>query len=135
MMVVSNLKKQLSITALTCSALLALTSPVNADTIKVGNVYYCEGEHGAFVEGPDYAFSRWKPFKFKFSVVDTKTIRFGSGSYFDGKTFTITNWNNYDIPLDTVRPRRNFAFNGERFHYGSASGFGSSFMTGTCDKF
>ena len=43
---------------------------------------------GAFVEGPDYAFSRWKPFKFKVQrIVDTKTIRFGSGSYFDGKTF------------------------------------------------
>jgi len=44
------MKKQLSITALNCSALLALTNPVNAEGFKVFDVFYCESEAGAFVE-------------------------------------------------------------------------------------
>ena len=36
--------KKLIITALTFSALLALTNPVNAEGFKVGDVFYCESE-------------------------------------------------------------------------------------------
>ena len=54
--------KHLSITVLTCSALLALTNSVNAGEYKVGDVLYCESETGAFVDSPDFDFKRWKTY-------------------------------------------------------------------------
>jgi len=56
----NKIKKQLLILALTCSALLTLTNPAIAVNYKVGDVLYCEGESGAFVEKPECSISNLK---------------------------------------------------------------------------
>ena len=137
-----SMKKQLSITSLACSTLLALTYPVNAEGYKVGDVLYCEGESGAFVQPPDYKFSRWKPFKFKFKINSEKEITFGSGGYFNKEKFKLRFWvdldgdGRSDMSLKTERYDKRFTLDDGRFAYSSISpALGASFMTGTCDKF
>jgi len=142
MTVVNNLKKQLFITALTCSALLALTSPVNAESYKVGDVLYCEGESGTFVQAPDYELKKWKPFKFKFKINSEREITFGSGGYFNNEKFKLEFWTDVDgdgspdMTLLAERHTRRFNFDDGRFAYSSVTpALGASMMTGTCDKF
>ena len=141
MMVVSNLKKQLSITALTFSALLALTNPVNAGEYKVGDVLYCESESGAFVQNPDYKFNKWKPFTFKFKIKSEQEIKFGSGGYFNNKKFNLEFWTDVDgdgildLPLVAKSYARRFILHMGRFTYARADSLDASMMTGTCDKF
>jgi hypothetical protein len=125
--------KQLSITALTCSALLALTNPVNAEGFKVGDVFYCEVESGAFTQPPNYEFKKWKPFNFKFKIVSRDLIKYGSGGYFDNYETKI-GFMNTEM-LETNETYGMFSLFKERFNYGSASSGGSAMMTGTCDKF
>ena len=133
MMEVSNLKKQLSITALTCSALIAFTNPVNAEGFKVGDVFYCEVESGAFAQPPNYEFKKWKPFNFKFKIVSRDLIKYGSGGYFDNYESKI-GFMSAEM-LQTNETYGMFSLFKERFNYGSASSGGSAMMTGTCDKF
>ena len=72
---ITNMKKQTSIIILTCSVLLAITNPVNAKNHKVGDVFYCESEAGAYVHAPDYELIRWKNFKFRFKIENSQVIR------------------------------------------------------------
>jgi hypothetical protein len=127
------LEKHLSITVLTCSALLALTNSVNADNYKAGDVLYCEVESGAFVDTPDFEFTKWKPFKFKFKIESNKTIKFGAGNYFDGAKHDI------DYFVDDIVASSNFYqifnLNDGRFNFSTTSGFGAGMLTGICDKF
>ena len=140
---VNNMKKQLSIIALTCSALLALISPVKAEkwSWSVGEVYYCESESGTFAKkDSDWEFIRWRPFKFRFKIEgngDYLKIKFGKGSYFDGFTFDIEK-TSYGYPsgyLEASTLGMTFLLIGERFKYVDISGYEVSMMTGTCDKF
>ena len=139
------MKKQLSITALTCSALLALTNPVNANMFggyKVGDVLYCESESGAFVQNPDYKFNKWKPFTFKFKIKSEQEIKFGSGGYFNKEKFKLRFWvdldgdGRSDMSLKTERYDKRFTLDDGRFAYSSITpALGAYMMTGTCDKF
>lgn len=135
--------KHLSITALTCSALLALINPVKAEkwSWSVGEVYYCESESGAFAKkDSDWEFIRWRPFKFRFKIEgngDYLKIKFGKGSYFDGFAFDIEK-TSYGYPsgyLEASTLGMTFLLIGERFKYVDISGYEVSMMTGTCDKF
>ena len=125
--------KQLSITALSCSALIALTNPVNAEGFNVGDVFYCEVESGAFAEPPNFEFTVWKPFNFKFKIVSRNLIKYGSGGYFNNIEAKIGFMSNG--MLETNETFSVFSLYKERFNYGSAGVAGSSMMTGTCDKF
>ena len=133
--------KHLSITALTCSALIALTNPVNADNYKVGDVLYCESESGAFVQNPDYKFNKWKPFTFKFKIKSEQEIKFGSEGYFNNKKFNLEFWTDVDgdgildLPLVAETYARRFILHMGRFTYARADSLDASMMTGTCDKF
>ena len=137
------MEKQLSITVLTCSALLALTNPVNAEkwSWSVGDVYYCESESGAFTrKDSDWELTRWRPFKFRFKIEgndDYLKIRFGEGGYFSGFAFDIEK-TFYGYPsgyLEASTLGMTFLLIGERFKYVDISEFEVSMMTGTCDKF
>ena len=70
--------KQLSIIALICSALLAFTNPVNADEYKVGDVFYCDSEAGAFIEDiSNYDLKILTPRKFRFKIENKNLVKFG----------------------------------------------------------
>jgi len=125
--------KHLSITALTCSALIALTNPVKADRFNVGDVFYCESESGAFAQPPNFEFTKWKPFNFKFKIVSRDLIRYGSGGYFNNSESKI-GFMSTDM-LETDDTFSMFSLVKERFNYAIAGISGSSMLTGTCDKF
>ena len=136
--------KQLSITALTCSALLAFSNPVNANMYggyKVGDVLYCESDSGAFVQSPDYEFKKWITQKFRFKIESEEIIKFGSNGYFNNSEYKIVNWfdPNEDGILDMYLEAKTYVqyFNllDGRFTYSSTSPYDLSMMTGTCDKF
>ena len=136
--------KHLSIKALTCSALIAFTNPVNANMFggyKVGDVLYCESESGAFVQAPDYEFKRWITQKFRFKIVSEEIIRFGSSGYLKDSEFKIVDWfdPNEDGILDMYLEAKTYVeyFNllDGRFTYSSTSPYDLSMLTGTCDKF
>ena len=130
--------KQLSITALTCSALLALINPVTAQEWRwsVGEVYYCESESGAFAQDKsDWKFTRWTPMKFRFKIDgygDYKNIKFGEGGYFDGFYLDIAKASSY---LKGSSLGFTFLLNRERFKFTEINADGVAMMTGTCDKF
>ena len=129
----TQMMKHFSITALTFSALLALNNPVNAEGFKVGDVFYCEVESGAFADTPNFEFTKWKPFNFKFKIVSRDLIKYGSGGYFNNSESKI-GFMSTDM-LETNQTFSMFSLNKERFNYGSAGIAGSSMLTGTCDKF
>ena len=142
MMVVNNLKKQLSIIALSCSALLALTSPVNAEGYKVGDILYCENEAGVYLSAPDYELLRRETFKFRFKIESNQIIKFGSGLPFDNEEFDIDFWpdldddGDTDIPLNAVKGISRFTITSKgRFTYSSSGALIATILTGTCDKF
>ena len=60
--------KKILLNIIIYSALLNLSNPANADDYKIGDVLYCEMESGAFANEPDYEFTKWKSFKFKFKI-------------------------------------------------------------------
>jgi hypothetical protein len=136
------MKKQLSITALTCSALLVLMNPVHAEGYKVGDILYCESETGAYFYAPDYELIRRKTFKFRFKIESNQIIKFGSGVHFDNEEFDIDFWpdldgdGDTDIPLEAVNgPGRFNIMNKGRFIYSTSGPIFATILTGTCDKF
>ena len=135
------MKKQTSIIILTCSVLLAITNPVNAKNHKVGDVFYCESEAGAYVHAPDYELIRWKNFKFRFKIENSQVIKFGSG-YFDNQEFKIDFWPDLDgdgltdKPLIAVKNAQRFNLMRKgRFNFSRSNSVDAMMMTGTCDKF
>ena len=136
------MKKQLSITALTCSALLVLMNPVHAEGYKVGDILYCESEAGAYFYAPDYELIRRKTFKFRFKIESNQIIKFGSGGHFDNEEFDIDFWpdldgdGDTDIPLIAVKGPGIFnIMNKGRFTYSTSGSIFATILTGTCDKF
>ena len=135
------MKKQLSITALSCSALLAFTNPVNAEEWRwsLGEVYYCESESGAFAQDKsDWKFTRWTPIKFRFKIDgygDYKNIKFGEGGYFDGFYLDIVKASYGTSYLKGSSLGMTFLLNRERFKFTEINADNVAMMTGTCDKF
>ena len=135
------MKKHLSITALTCSALLALNNPIKAEGWNTGDVYYCESESGAFVkEETNWEFNKWKPLKFKFKIEgvgEDLYIKFGKGGHFNSLVLDISKsdiaWSNHF--LKGTNTSGTFILNHERFKYVFVDGGTAAMMTGTCDKF
>jgi hypothetical protein len=112
--------------------LLALATKASSSEFNVGDVFFCTSDSGAFVEPPDYNLAKWKPENFKFTITEDNRIKFGSSGYF-ANTDKIILRMSYDLKAqDQVSL---FHLQSGRFHYASASGLGSSIMSGTCDKF
>ena len=138
MMVVSNLKKKLSIIALTCSALLALTNPVNADEYKVGDVFYCDSEAGAFIEDiSNYDLKILTPRKFRFKIENKNLVKFGKVSWLLETEFKIDflpSSPSYDMLVADNMYGYLYMSKG-RFNLTQSTFVGAYMMTGTCDKF
>ena len=63
------MKKYISMTLITCSALFAFSNPISAGEYRVGDVFYCESEAGGFLSTlTNWQHKHWKPFKFKYQI-------------------------------------------------------------------
>ena len=127
--------KHLSISALTCSALVARTNPVNAEGFKVGDVFYCESEAGAFVEeSSGFELKKWISQKFRLKIENEKLIKFGSVDWLAETNFKI----DFLSELDMLVADNGFGslyMVSERFNLSQSNFAGAYMMTGTCDKF
>ena len=76
---------------LTLSLILGLGTSVSANNkpFEVGDVFYCQME--AFTEWNwnERKLTNYKLEKFKFSIVDPNTVKFGSQGYFGGNVMKI----------------------------------------------
>ena len=127
--------KKLIITALTFSALLALTNPVNAEGFKVGDVFYCESEVGAFAEeSSGFELKKWISQKFRLKIENEKLIKFGSVDWLAETNFKM----DFLSDLDMLAADNGFGslyVIDERFNLSQSNFAGVYMMTGTCDKF
>ena len=127
--------KQLSITALTCSALLALTNPVNAEGFKVGDVFYCESEVGAFAERwSDYDLKILENQKFSFKIENKSLAKFGEAGWLFKTEFRI----DFLSDMGVLIADNDFGYlymSDGRFNLSQSTGAGVYMVTGTCDKF
>lgn len=130
------MKKQLSITALTCSALLALTNQVSAEDYKVGDVFYCESEAGAFVESSSsYELKKSSQEKFKFKIENKSLVKFDTADWLVDPEYVLEFYLKRPDLLMAKNEYSSFFMAFGRFNF-TMSHFGfARLMTGTCDKF
>ena len=130
------MKKQLSIAALTCSALLALTNQVSAEDYKVGDVFYCESEAGAFVESSSsYELKKSSQEKFKFKIENKSLVKFDTADWLVDPEYVLEFYLKRPDLLMAKNEYSSFFMAFGRFNF-TMSHFGfARLMTGTCDKF
>ena len=127
--------KKLIITALTCSALLALTNPVNAEDFKVGDVFYCASEAGAFVEtSSNYELKKSSQEKFKFKIKNKSLVKFDTTDWLVDPEFVLEFYLQRPDLLMAKNEYSSFFMAYGRFNF-TMSHFGfARLMTGTCAK-
>ena len=77
---------------LTLSLILGLATSVSANNkpFAVGDVFYCDTiKDVGWVWADKQQFKNYTPEKFKFSIVDEKTIKFGKGNSFNDYEMSI----------------------------------------------
>ena len=130
------MKKKLSLTVLTCCTLFAFSDPIKAEDIKNGDVFYCESIDAAFIaEYTDWKFRTWEKQRFKFKVINEKTIKFDDKSYMSGTHFDI-DFSLLGLLSASAEFGQSFSFeNNKRFNYAHASNVSIYIMSGTCENF
>jgi hypothetical protein len=121
---------------LTLSLILGLTTAANANDrpFAVGDVFFCETLKSVLWEwGGNQGFKNFKPEKFKFSIVDEKTIKFGSSSSFKDVEMEITS-----MALELLYAKgkySNLVLNENRFGHTTSHSLWSSLQVASCDRF
>ena len=123
------------LTALTLSTIsLTAAASANARDFAVGDVFYCDTiKSVGWVWKDEKQFKNYRPEKFKFSIVDLKTIKFGSGGSFADYSMGIEYM--YGTTLKTKDDIATLRLEGSEFLFSSAHFFGGSFQAATCDRF
>ena len=118
------------------SLTLSLTTAANANDkpFAVGDVFFCETlKHVGWVWADEKQFKNYKLERFKFSIVDSKTIKFGKDGSFKDYEMEIT-----DMLARILEAKTDYSIlvlNKNDFNYSSATGFGLGFKAATCDRF
>ena len=118
------------------SSTLGLTAAAsaNAKDFAVGDVFYCDTiKSVGWVWKDEQQFKNYRPEKFKFSIVNSKTIKFGSGGSFAGYTMRIEYMSG--TSLKTKDGVATLSLEGSEFLFSSAHLFGGSFQAAICDRF
>ena len=116
--------------------ILGLTTAANANDrpFAVGDVFFCETlKDVGWYWGEDQKFKSFKPEKFKFSIVDEKTIKFGGSSSFKGFDMVITL-----MELDVLYAKANYSnlsLFGNNFGFSTSHSIWSRFKVANCDRF
>ena len=115
---------------------LGLTTAANANDkpFAVGDVFFCETlKSVGWVWEGEPQFQNYRPERFKFSIVDKFTIRFGSNGYFE----------DYEMPIDTrigqllkaKAPLANLLLYKNKLNYTTNSISETTVLVATCDRF
>ena len=130
------MKKQISMTALICSALFAFSNPVNAEGFKVGDVFYCVSEAGSFVESSSsYELKKSSQEQFKFKIENKSLVKFDTADWLVDPEYVLEFYLQRPDLLMAKNEYSSFFMAYGRFNF-TMSHFGfARLMTGTCDKF
>ena len=121
---------------LVLSIILGLTTAANANDrpFTVGDVFFCETLKSVLWEWVgEGEFKNFKPEKFKFSIVDEKTIKFGSSSSFKDFEMEISS-----MALELLYAKgdySNLVLDKNRFGFTTSHSLWSSLQVATCDRF
>ena len=106
----------------------------NAKDFAIGDVFFCETlKSVGWVWADEKQFKNYRPEKFKFSIVDEKTIKFGKGGVFNDYEMEIEDMFGLTLMARTSIGR--LLLGGIQLTYSSAHYDGGSFQTATCDRF
>ena len=107
---------------LTISLIFGATAvSANTNDFAVGDVFFCEGVLSNEVE------------RFKFTIKDKKTIKFGSGGYFNNFEMQINEMIT-DL-LEAASQERSIFVMGNDFFYTKNNGSNPTLINATCDRF
>ena len=118
------------------SSTLGLTAAAsaNAKDFAVGDVFYCDTiESVGWIWKDERQFKNYTLEKFKFSIVDRKTIKFGSGGSFENYSMDIEYF--HGKSLKTRSSIAILRLEGSDFLYSSAHHAGGALQVATCDRF
>ncbi len=121
---------------LSLSLILGLTTAANANDrpFAVGDVFFCETLKSVLWEwGGVRGFKNFKPEKFKFSIVDKKTIKFGSSSSFKDVEMEIT-----FMAMESLNATSDYSklnLDGNQFGFTTSHSLWSSLQVANCDRF
>ena len=118
------------------SSTLGLTAAAsaNAKDFAVGDVFYCDTiKSVGWVWKDERQFKNYRPEKFKFSIVNSKTIKFGSGGSFANYSMEIEYF--YGKSLKSRSSIGTMRLEGSNFLYSSAHIAGGDLQAATCDRF
>lgn len=118
---------------------LGLTTAASANTedFVVGDVFFCDTiKSVGWVWNDEKQFKNYRPEKFKFSIADEKTIKFGSGGSFDDFEMEIKGNINSGFPILRAQSSvSTFTLSGSKFIYTSALPQAGELTTAICDRF
>jgi len=121
---------------LTLSLILGLATIANANEkrFSVGDVFFCQME--AFTEWnwKERNLKNYKLEKFKFSIVDAKTIKFGEGGYFQASDMSIDRIGSKVLKAVTSR-NAVMSLHENKFTLASSYYLSGSVIAATCDRF
>ncbi len=114
---------------------LGLTTAANANTkdFAVGDVFFCEMEAFLSWEWDEGKVVNYKPQKFKFTVSDETTLKFGREGYLQGVELKIT-WMSDNL-LDATKDSSVMSLKDGKFNYVSSFYSSASMIAATCDRF
>ena len=121
---------------LTLSLILGATSVrANDKPFAVGDVFFCQMEKSVqWVWDDEKQFRNYKPERFKFSIVDNKTIKFGSTSPFSGYEMEITDMHG-NFWINAKSEFAQLIVWEEKFSFIEANGLAIGLSAAICDRF
>jgi len=129
------MKRLFSIIVITFSATIASSCPIKADIYKVGDVFYCVSESGAFAERwSDYDLKIWETQKFSFKIENKSLAKFGEAGWLFKTEFRI----DFLSDMGVLIADNDFGYlymSDGRFNLSQSTGAGVYMVTGNCDKF
>ena len=121
---------------LTLSLILGLATSVSANDkdFAVGDVFFCETKKSVgWVWADEKQLQSYNLERFKFSIVDSKTLKFGKDGSFNDYVMEITYMKGKILEAKTYYAR--LVLHKNNFNFSSSHGSGSSFQVATCDRF
>ena len=118
------------------SLILGLATSVSANNkpFAVGDVFYCQMEEFVSWKWKDAErFKKFKLEKFRFTISDKNTIKFGQGGYLSDMVLNIS-YLDSDL-LSAAEEKGTISLEGANFSYVNAFYAGAKLIAATCDRF
>lgn len=122
---------------LTLSLILGLATSVSANNkpFAVGDVFFCQMQAHVAWQGTEDKLKYYKLEKFKFSIVDSNTVRFGAQGVFTDLTLKIGYFDRSLKMLEAEDTYAKMTLENDKFNYVSSISISAKLVAATCDRF